>query len=257
MRLALVSMLLSFFCNFLPLLPSGMVMPSYHPPMLTILTENAPSDLTIEIQLHRRNGTVLPKVLEKKTRIWEQQFRLRREDFITVRSWYGNDYDLKDAELVLRSGGQSTTIQIPQELTEQMSMDDVLMLDYKTGTLSLGEPGWRRPLLLFLRILLAVGLELLVFRLRGYTKGRSLLTVGIVALVTIGLLSLYTLGWLNFNNRKIIIYILLGIVALAVQVITLLLSVEEHDRDHTLSTSVFASLAAVASNILWLYCFPI
>ena len=257
MRLALVSMLLSFFCNFLPLLPSGMVMPSYHPPMLTILTENAPSDLTIEIQLHRRNGTVLPKVLEKKTRIWEQQFRLRREDFITVRSWYGNDYDLKDAELVLRSGGQSTTIRIPQELTEQMRMDDVLMLDYKTGTLSLGNPLWRGGLLLLLRILIAVGLELLIFRLRGFTDSRSYWAVGIVAFVSIGLLSLFTSGWLNFNNRETIVYFFLSVLILAAQVIALLLCMEERDKDRILTATLYAGLTAIGSNVLWLYFLPV
>ena len=257
MRLALVSMLLSFFCNFLPLLPSGMVMPSYHPPMLTILTENAPSDLTIEIQLHRRNGTVLPKVLEKKTRIWEQQFRLRREDFITVRSWYGNDYDLKDAELVLRSGGQSTTIRIPQELTEQMRMDDVLMLDYKAGTLSLGNPLWRGGLLLLLRILIAVGLELLIFRLRGFTDSRSYWAVGIVAFVSIGLLSLFTSGWLNFNNRETIVYFFLSVLILAAQVIALLLCMEERDKDRILTATLYAGLTAIGSNVLWLYFLPV
>ena len=257
MRLALVSMLLSFFCNFLPLLPVGTVSSTYHPPMLTILTENAPSDLTIEIQLHRRDGAVLPKVLEKKTRIWEQQFRLRREDFITVRSWYGNDYDLKDAELVLRSGGQSTTIRIPQELTEQMRMDDVLMLDYKTGTLSLGNPLWRGGLLLLLRILIAVGLELLIFRLRGFTDSRSYWAVGIVAFVSIGLLSLFTSGWLNFNNRETIVYFFLSVLILAAQVIALLLCMEERDKDRILTATLYAGLTAIGSNVLWLYFLPV
>ncbi len=257
MHIKLFSLLLSFFCSFFPLLSVGTVSSTYHPPMMTILTENAPSDLTIEIQLHRKDGTILPKKLEKKTRIWEQQFRLRRENFITVRSWYGNDYDLKDAELVLRSGGQSTTIRMPRDLTDQMSMDDVLMLDYKTGTLSLGDPFWRGALMMILRILLAVGLELLVFRLRGYRQFRSLLAAGIVALVTIAALSLYTSGWLNFDNRKVIVYLILSIFVVAVQVVSLLLSMEEFDKDRILSTSIFAGLAAVASNILWLFFLPI
>ena len=56
----------------------------YHVPAVTILTENAPGDLEIMIRIHRKDGSVVPIFLEKKTRAWEQQFRLYREAGYTI-----------------------------------------------------------------------------------------------------------------------------------------------------------------------------
>lgn len=229
----------------------------YHAPMLTILTGNAPSDLSIEFLLHRKDGTVLSKLMQKKTRVWEQQFRLYREDFVTVRAWFRNNYDLKNAEIVLISGENRITIPLTQELTEQMSMNDLLMLNYKTATLTLGDPFWRGPLLMVLRILLAVGLTVLVFRLRSYTEGRSLVIAGGTALVCFFGLNLLTSKWLNFDIREVIAYGVFCVIALLVQTLAHVCCMEERTPDERLNTTLLAFVVTVVTNTLWLFCLPV
>ncbi len=256
MKRRLRSLLLALLCLWMLATPVSAAS-QYHTPAMTILTENAPRDLEIMIRIHLRDGSVVPIILDKKTKAWEQQFRLYREAGFSVKAWYGNDYDLLNAELVLRSGGEEKVIVMPQELTDRMRINDVLVLDYKAGTLSLGDPIWRGPLMLVLRILVAVGLALLIFRLRMYSYLRSYLAVGISTLAAFGLLGWYTSGWLNFDNRAVIPYIILLVLALLIMSVVNLIVIDEDDRDRTFVTTILAFGASALSNILMLYFLPI
>ena len=155
---------------------------SYHAPAVTILVENAPDDLEITMNLHKSNDRVIPTKLEKKCVAWEQQFRLFREGVFSVTDWFGNSYDLKDAELVLTSGGKKTVVPLPRAITDRMTMNNVLTLDYRTGTVRFGEPMLRGPLMLALRLLVAAAVELLFFRLYDYRDRHTMLLVAGVEL---------------------------------------------------------------------------
>ena len=229
----------------------------YHSPAMTILTENAPRDLEIMIRLHRKDGSEVPIILDKKTKLWEQQFRLYREAGFSIRAWYGNHYDLEDAELILRSGGEERVLAMPREMTDQMSMNDVVMLDYKAGTLSLGDPLWRGMLMMVLRILVAVAVELLVFRLRKYSDLRTYLAVGLGSLAGFGFMGWYTSGWLNFDVRAIIPFIVLLFLTLTAEILLNLILVEEEPRDKTLVTTVLSFCPAAVLTILMLYFLPV
>ncbi len=230
---------------------------SYHAPAVTIITENAPRDLEITMNIHRNNGTVVPTQLEKKTRVWEQQFRLYRAGVFGIDQWYGNAYDLKDAELVLVSGGKETVIPLSQELTDRMNYNDILTLDYRAGTVSLGAAVWRGPLMLAMRLIVVTALEVVIFRLFRYREKRSLLIVAAVTLVTFGLLSIYTYNWLNSDPRRLILYILFSIILLTVQTLVFVSSVEENHRDKTLTTTIWASLTALVANYAMLVLLPV
>ena len=251
------SLLLALLCFWMLALPAEAASSLYHTPAVTVITENAPRDLELMIRLQRKDGSVVPIFLEKKTKAWEQQFRLFREAGFSIRNWYGNDYDLEGAELVLRSAEGESVIPLTKELTDQMSMDDVLMLNYKTKTLSLGDPLWRGPLLLALRVLLAVALELLVFRLRGYSERRSYLTVTVTGLLAFGLLGWYSSGWLNFDIRAIIPYIILLFLAMTGQTLIHLIVVDEESKDHILVTTLLSYGLAALVNGVSLYFLPI
>lgn len=238
-------------------LPAAAASTLYHAPAMTVLTENAPHDLEIMIRLQRKDGEKVPIFLDKKTRAWEQQFRLYREAGFSIRAWYGNSYDLQNAELVLRSGEGERVILMPKELTDRMNIDDVVMLNYKTGRLTLGMPLWRSILPVILRVLIALGLELLVFRLRGYTQLRTYLTTGLSALAGFSLLGWYTSGWLNFDVRSIVPFLLLLFLLLAAQLILNLILVDEDARDYTLVTTLRGFAPAAAVTILFLYFLPI
>lgn len=229
----------------------------YHDPMVTILVESGPEDLELEMILHRRDGSEIPVELEKRTIAWEQQFRLYRELVYGVKSWFGNDIDLLGAELVLHYGGQELIIPLEQSLTDQLSMDDELMLDFKAGTLKLGQPFWRGGLLMILRILLSLAALMLIFRLRGYEAPRSFLCVGLGGLISYLPVHLLTKGWLNHDEREIVVLVLVLGVTLLLQLLTLVFFIDEDDRDRTMVTTLLANVAAVAVSFLTLNFLPV
>lgn len=257
MKRKLCSFLLALLCLWMLAAPVEAASSLYHTPAMTLITENAPRDLELMIRLQRKDGSEVPIFLEKKAKAWEQQFRLYREAGYNIRSWYGNDYDLRDAELVLRSGGEERVIVMSRELTDQMSMNDVVMLNYKKGTLSLGDPLWRGPLLLTLRLLIAVALELLIFRLFGYDERRTFLSVGIGGLAAFGLLAWYTSGWLNFDIRAIIPLIVIMILMPTAQIVLNVIMVEEKEKGAILGTTALSCGLGIVVNLLMLYFLPI
>ena len=230
---------------------------SYHAPAVTILTEGAPGDLEITMNLHLSDGRIVPAKLEKKRAAWELQYRLYREGVFSVTSWFGNSYDLKGAELVLTSGGKETVVPLSRELTDQMTVNDVLTLNYRSGSVRFGEPMLRGPLMLALRLLILAGAELLIFRLRGYGDKRTMLIVAAVTLVTFGLFSIYTYGWLNSDPRRLIVYILFSILLVFVQTLCFVSLVEENTRNQTTGTTLWSSLAASALQYLMLIFLPV
>lgn len=229
----------------------------YHPPMVTIITMNGPGDLQLTMRLHLRDGRVIPVEMEKKTRGWEQQYRLYREMIYAEKNWFGNAYDLLDAELVLISDGKERVVPLEQKLTDQMTMDDVLMLNAKKGSLSFGAPVWRVPLLALMRVLIAVGLELLIFRLRGFTLLHTHVVVAIICAVCYGLLSVFTASWLNYDSRSEGIFCIFLLIILAAQLLAGTIFIEEDTRDRTASTLIMADAAAAVATILALTFLPV
>ena len=230
---------------------------SYHAPAVTILTESAPGDLEITMNLRLNDGRIVPTQLQKKRVAWELQYRLYREAVFSVTSWFGNSNDLRGAELVLTSGGNETVVPLPRELTDQMTVNDVLTLNYRSGSIRFGAPGLRSPLMLALRLLILVGAELLIFRLHGYGDKRTMLIVAAVTLVTFGLFSIYTYGWLNSDPRRLIVYILFSILLVFVQTLCFVFFVEENTRNQTTSTTIRSSLAACVLQYLALIFLPV
>ena len=236
----------------------------YHPPAVTILTENAPKDLQITMTLKtqdvHREDIVIPVKLEKKVRAWEQQFRLYREGVYNVRAWFGNDKDLDGAELILTTGGTKKTVPIPRSITEQMtdtnSYNAVLMFNYKTGEFSLGMPFWRGPLMLILRSLIAAALVLLIFRLRSFEEKKTMLIVPLAAVLCYGLLNLSTANWLNTDPRSLVLYILYAILVIFGQVLADVVFLDEDGADSRVSTCLLGNLPAMLFNTLALFLLP-
>ena len=254
----LAVLLLALLMLTVPVFAAGMGT-LYHPPAVTILTENAPRDLEITILLHgseKKQEFTVHVELDKKTRAWEQQFRLIREAVYSFKAWFGNSVDLKDAELILSSGGEEKTILLPRELTDQMSSNDILMLNYKAGTVSLGMPFWRGPLVLILRSVIAAAIVLLIFVLRSYVEKRTMILMPLIALVGYGLLNWSTANWLNVDPRSIVKYMIYAMLVIVVQVLAAVVLLDEDSGDGRLSTTLLANLPAMAFNSLALAFLP-
>ena len=260
--LALTSLLLTLFLMAVPVFAADMGR-LYHPPALTILTENAPHDLEVTIRLQtlrKRELITVPVEMGKSTRVWEQQFRLYREDVILKDSWFGNAKDLNNAELILHTGGKDEIVPLPKEITERMvgdySYNAVMMFNYKTGKFSLGIPFWRGPLMLILRTLVAAALVILIFHLRSFEERKTMLIVLLAALVTYGLLNLSTSNWLNVDPRSLVLYILYAMIVVFVQVLADVVLLDEDAADGRVTTCLLANLPAMAFNSLALFILP-
>ncbi len=239
-------------------IPVEAVLVPFHSPAVTLITENAPRDLEMTMVLQHSKYTVEVN-LPKKTVAWEQQFRLFREGVYTITNWYGNRVDLKGAKIIMTSGGESKTVELSQELTDRMSegVNDILIYDYKHGTFHLGDPFWRGPLMMILRLLVAVGLELLIFRLRGFVYGSTYLWVSVVGLFTFGHLVYFTRSWLNMDNRSVVPYIVFFFLVMVAQIVAFVLLVEEERQDRITETTVMSCFAGVISNVLMLTLLPV
>ena len=237
-------------------IPADAVLVPYHAPTLTVITENAPRDTQMKIKLYRGDH-YLEVEMTKKTRAWEQQFRLFREAVLTIPAWFGNSYDLKDAQLVIITGGEEEIMELPRELTDRMTGNDVVIYDYQRGTFHLGDPFWRGPLMLLMRILVAMVIELIIFRLFNFVQGRSFVSVAISSLATYGLLNLYTFNWLQFDNRAIVPYIVFFFMLVVAQIVFNVIVMEEESKDKVTGTTIVACFVSLLSNVLMLTLLPV
>ncbi len=236
--------------------PVEAVLVPYHAPTLTLLSSNAPRDLEMEIHIHRVKSQVTVP-MQKKTVAWEQQYRLFREAVFTISAWYGNNVDLRDAELIMTTGGETKTVVLPRDVTDRMTGNDVLVYNYKKGTFHLGDPFWRGPLMLIMRILVAVAIEVLFFRLRSFFRGRSLAVAALSTAVTYTPLNLWTYNWLNMDNRAIVPYIVFFFMVMVAQIVINVLFIDEDTRDKVTGVTIQATFCAIVSNVLMLTLLPV
>ena len=215
----------------------------YHPPALTILVMNAPKDLTLTVTMEK-NGEAVEAVTEPERRLWETRFRLYREAVWRIGSWYGNRYDFAGAVLTADSGEDSFTVAISSEQLKAGEPDDVLTLDLKARTLTVGAPAWRGPLLFFLRLALGILAEAAVMWLYGFRSRRSWAVLLLVTLLSKGLLSWLVRDWLNVIPVIYAIYFAVVLVVSLAEIIAYIVFIEEDTRDRTTG---FAARAAILS----------
>ncbi len=136
------------------------------PPSLTLIVENAPNDL--EIYIVYENGE---DIVKKDGKIGGSLYR-----------FYDWQYAMWDGEIILKSSGESKNMILPPEAFE--SYDDYVTLDYKTLELTIGQPVWRVPLIIALRVsftLIIEGILLIVF---GFRKKSDIIAFLIINIVT-------------------------------------------------------------------------
>ena len=121
------------------------------PPSLTIVVLNAPDD----IEIYSANGS------EKAYR----EFSLSDPLFRFYESGTFPN------AIVIKAEGRETLLELPAENIS--GYDKYAVLDYKTMELSVGQPAWRPPLLIFLRVSFTLVIEGIVFLLFGFRTKRD------------------------------------------------------------------------------------
>ncbi len=186
MKRKVILLLFSLFV-FLAL-PAPVFANSAEPPCLVVLVENPPEDL--EITLEFDGGLSLdPLPLHRVFKAWEGYYRFYGADGVE------EPEGLTGARLLVETGGEGFAV--PLDAETFFTYNNLLTLDLDTRTLETGQPWWRTPLLVSLRLLSTLALEGLVFLLFGYREKRSwkvFLLTNLVTQLGVNLCILYFLS---------------------------------------------------------------
>ena len=140
------------------------------PPSLTIVVLNAPDD----IEIYSADGS------EKAYR----EFSLSDPLF---RFYEGETFP---NAIMVKAEGRETLLELPAENIS--GYDKYAVLDYKAMELSVGQPAWRAPLLIFLRVSFTLIIEGIVFLLFGFRTKRDaavFLTINILTQAALNIIS--------------------------------------------------------------------
>ncbi len=182
-RRAMVLFFTLLFCLAFPLPASAN---SAEPPCLTVLVAGAPKDLTLSLEFDD-SLSLKPVVLTGEPKAWEVYYRFNYYNvsfnYNDGRSfWEYGPEGLTGAQLVVDTGEE--TFSLPIDPTGFSRYNNLLTLNLSSRTLTNGQPWWRMPLLIFLRVGLTLFLEGLIFFLFGYRDRRSWIVFLVVNLIT-------------------------------------------------------------------------
>ena len=226
-------MLLAVFLLLTVILPQPASANSGPPPNLTILLTGAPEDVVVTLETADETQKV--STVKESVRLWERWYR------IYLTEW---GYDPAGSTLVVKTGGAEYRYTVPKGAGD--GYEDLLMLDFAAGTLTLGQPAWRKPLLVSLRVALTLVLEGLVFFLIGYRK-----TVSWVVFLIINLL---TQAWLNVSIAQaafsggywFLLFLMMEAGILIVESIAFPLAVKEKGKGMAVFHAIAANLLSLA-----------
>lgn len=228
----------------------------YHPPAVTFVVMNAPKDLSLTLKLIKEGEPVYAK-LDTERRAWESYYRLYRDAVWKIDRWYGNQYDLKDAVLIVESGGTEKTIPVPSEQLSERELNDYLVLDLKRGSLSFGLPFWRAPLLILMRMAVTILAECLIFYLYGYRMRRSWKIFLAVNLVTSLALNIMIRNWLNVNQQYFLGYAYALLLLPVGEIVAYVLLLDEQSRDRCINCTLWGNIASALLHIVMVTTLPL
>ena len=157
-------MLALAFCLGLPVTASAN---GLEPPYLTILVTHPPKDLELTLVLED-DASQEPFVLQPEPMLWESYYRFYPHIWSP---WAPEGTPLQTATLFVKTGGESFSLAVePKGFTYS---NNLVTLDVAGRQLLYGQPWWRIPLLVFLRVALTLLLEGALFWLFGYRLRRS------------------------------------------------------------------------------------
>lgn len=202
-------------------------------PNLVVIVLNAPKDTRVSL--------ILPKDPERDTlvwkssKIWETHFR-----FLYDREMR----NMKGMLLLIQSSEKEFVCELP--MNYKGIYEQLLTIDYLSQSLTVGQPSWRQPLLITMRVVLTLVIEGLLFFLFGFRDICSWLYFLFV--------NLFTQGWLNISIVEPVfeqqywgfMFIWLEIGILIVECIVLPLIIKEKERTITVFYAISANLVSLA-----------
>lgn len=203
------------------------------PPSLTIVVLNAPD----EIEIYSADGT------EKAYR----EFSLSDPLFRFYESGTFPN------AIVIRAEGRETLLELPAENIS--GYDNYAVLDYKTMELSAGQPWWRAPLLIFLRVSITLIIEGIVFLLFGFRAKRDIAVFLLVNILTQAALNIIILTETN-TAFLMVELIFLEILIFIIESIAYCFLFTERSKGERVIFSFIANLASLFIGGAAIYLLP-
>ncbi len=226
------------------------------PPALTFLVYGAPEGTQMRIVMHR-GGKDFSVPVELEKRLWEKQYRLYRESVWQVREWFGNAYDFKDAELIFIDSTGERHVPLPQSMLTPRADEEYYTYYYGSGTLKYGLALWRAPVLMSIRVLLALLIEAFFFYRADYYFRRSWVRFLLINILVHGLLALLCNGWINIQPGAYALYFVALFLGFTLETVLFVLFVDEQDSNHAMDYLVKANLVSMSGTFCLLFVMPI
>ena len=224
------------FCLALPWPASAN---SAEPPCFTVLVLAPPGDLELTIEFDSAQGEE-PQRLSGDRMLWEGYYRFYGR-------WDIDPEGLTGARLVAETGGESFAL--PIDPTGFARYNNLITLDVGARTLTQGQPWWRQPLLVVLRVALTLALEGLIFYLWGYREKRSWIVFLMVNLVTQFGVNIAILCFLPAASRtydamwaKVLLYGPMEVLVILLEAIALPLLLKEQRKRTAVGCAVMANI---------------
>ena len=158
---------------------------SAEPPGLTVIVSNPPPGLTLSLRFPDGTDTA-PVPLKAEKKAWETYYRF------FYHSYPGNRSSLKGAVIIASYENESFQCGLPEGTLG--TYNNLLTLDIGTQSIVSGQPAWRTPALVALRVLLTLLIEGFIFFLFGYKKRESWIIFLVINLITQGALNAFLTG---------------------------------------------------------------
>lgn len=183
-------------------------------PDLTLVVMGGPEDLTVDIV--KTDGVNQGRIhLEGAHPVgWERRYVVRYMYDWTIEP--EAELDLTAADTILEVRGTGVHRDIPMDGIEYMGYSHLVTLDVGEGVVISGQPAWRQPLLVGIRVVFTLLVEGIVFYGFGYRRKRSwavFILINILTQTGLGLLmaqaefGIYLLGLLVYFVAEPVIFL--------------------------------------------------
>jgi len=223
------------------------------PPCFTVIAANPPDDLTIHLRL-ADGSEYEPIILYREQKTWEYYYRFFYHTNVEGQFVSLEQKDIAGAVLIVTSGEDSFECPLPTDTFKLYN--NLLTLNYRTQTLSTGQPILRVPMLIALRVVLTLVIEGAVLFFFGYREKKSWLSFLIVNLITQGFLNAALTGpsigpywYLGFTFGEIII--------LVTESIFYTKLLQEHSKKRANAYAIIANLLSLAAGSLFITYLPV
>lgn len=208
---------------------------SAEPPCFTIIVHSPPSDLSISLRLENNKQTNLV-VLDKDQKAWEAYYR-----FFYHSGGFKNA-DLESATLVIQSSSKSFECSLPASTFS--TYNNLLTLDLKHESITIGQSPLRIPLLVSLRVGLTLLIEGLIFFFFGYRQKASWIAFLVINLITQGGLNMLLSGP-NLGYLWIFAFLLGEFIVLITEIIAFSLFVKESEKSKVIVYVIIANIMSL------------